>query len=73
MYSSQLLSQIAHWRALEAEGKLTEADYIEIIKQMREGRASALAASAASKRKVAHKQVKSADELLGDMLKGGVK
>lgn len=45
----QLTSQIAHWRALQAEGKMTIDEWKKCFAALRDARSSAQAASNASK------------------------
>jgi hypothetical protein len=47
--SPELQSKIATWRAKQADGSMTIADWIDCFKTLRAARMSAQAASAASK------------------------
>lgn len=67
MYSPETSARIAELRSKSVTGTLTLEDCQEAVRLMRAGRMNAAAASAASKRKKAKKEVKSADQLLGEL------
>lgn len=66
----ELQSKIAEWRAKDAAGQMTVEDYIQVIAALREGRLGAAAASDGAKRKTAKAQIRSADEMLGELMGG---
>lgn len=67
MYSPEIQVKISQWRTKALAGTLTIEEMKEAVRLMRGDRHAALVTSDASKRKKAKKQVKSADELLGEL------
>lgn len=71
MYSPEVQSKVEHWRMKAAAGQLTQADVKEFVTAMREGRAAAMTASAASKsgagRKKAPAKPINVDDLFGEI------
>ena len=64
----QLTSQIAHWRAKQAEGTMTIEDWKQCFAALRDARSSAQAASNASKGRKSKAPVNT--EALKDSLRG---
>ena len=63
----ELQSKIDYWRAAAASGTLTRDDVKDFTRALREGRFAAAAASAATKRKTAIREIPHADDLLGGL------
>jgi hypothetical protein len=70
--SPELTSRIAHWRAKQAAGEMTIEDWKRVFTDLRQERASAQAASSASKGKRAAKAPVNT-EALKDSLRGLMK
>lgn len=66
----ELQSSIASWRQRAAEGTLTEAEMLEAVVALRQGRIGAQIASSASHAKKAKASTPppSADDLLGELM-----
>jgi hypothetical protein len=63
LYSPEIQAQIAVWRARALEGVLTVEELKQSTALLREGRASAAAASTSAKRKKAKQTVLSVEDL----------
>lgn len=66
MYSVELTSKIALWRAKQAEGTITTAELTEFVSLLRQERRSA-AEQSAKKRARAKVETRSADDLLKEL------
>jgi len=66
MYSAELTSKIALWRAQQAEGTLSKESLQEFVRLLREERRSA-AEQSAKKRSRAKAETKSAEDLLKEL------
>ena len=67
MISPELQAKIALWRAKAADGTLSREEMREAILAIRGDRKNAAAASDQARRTRAKKEIKSADELLGEL------
>ena len=68
MITAETQAKIAQFRAKSAEGTLTLEEMREAVLLLRSDRRSAQHASDNSKRKVARAEIKSADEMLDELL-----
>ncbi len=69
--SDPILNQkIAEWRLRLAEGTLSQAEMIEVVKTLRAGRlrAAEASASASKKKRKAIAEIPSADDMLSEMM-----
>ena len=67
MISAESQARITQLRAKSTEGSITQEEMREVVRLLREGRASAATASETSRRKVARAEIKSADEMLNEL------
>lgn len=70
VYNPELQSRVTNFRAKAAEGSLTEADMLEIVSLLRDGRRSAAVASegAKTKAKKTAGPALNGDDLLGELM-----
>ena len=63
----ETISKIAHWRAKQREGELSQADMLEIIRTLRGERVGAAMASAKTKVAKAKAEIPNANDLLDEL------